>query len=762
MWRVIAFFIVTAGLAFGLAQFADQPGLLELQWGDYKIGTSLYAGVIALAVLFLALMILWSLLRTLFNGPRAIAKHHRERREKQGRQALSRGMIAVGAGDRAAAHRYAAQAANLLQHEPLVRLLKAQDAQLRGDPAAARREFQAMLDQPETEELGLRGLFLEGKSSGDLTSAMHFAERAMRINPALPWATTATLEMQCTNGNWDGALHTIAIQKQRKQITKQEAARKRAVVLAGQALNAEDTDADKALRLAQEAVKLSPGLVAAAVLAAHQLSARGSSGKAAKILEKAWREMPHPDIAAAYAHVRQGDSGRDRLKRVRDLAKMQPHDPESHIAVATAAVEAHEWEAAREALQAFVNDRPSQRVCTLMARIEGGDKGDRGLVREWLARAVRAPRDPAWVADGHVSERWAPASPVTGQLDAYRWEVPKESLSDYADDRTLQSFVEHQLEAVEFAEKDPQEHEQPIGSKSDAAIAMTAGVAGAAVGGGLAAESRGSDEDAHTAEETEGADSPVPDVEQAPQAPGGDMEAVAAPEAQTDSTPEPDAESPAVPVPEPVHEPAPGDVGNDGRIEEVQAATEPRAVEPEEPHAAVQDEAKPRPSWDAPAFLMREPKMTGETADDSDRRNGSGELAEDAVDAAPEPLETEETAFAAVGRAVEENLESADADESSDWGWGAPVEDDVEDMRSVELSEPAEMGMAESHHPDKGDGDRYAADTAEETRSDSQHGSPEADGAETHSHPDGARSAEPTRSRRPAYSAFWDEPTDPA
>ncbi len=62
-----------------------------------------------------------------------------------------------------------------------------------------------------------------------------------------------------------------------------------------------------------------------------------------------------------------------------------------------------------------------------MAKIEGGELGDAGRVREWLARAVNAPRDPAWTADGIVSDTWAPVSPVTGHLDAFQWRVPVES-----------------------------------------------------------------------------------------------------------------------------------------------------------------------------------------------------------------------------------------------------------------------------------------------------------------------------------------------
>jgi HemY protein len=43
-------------------------------------------------------------------------------------------------------------------------------------------------------------------------------------------------------------------------------------------------------------------------------------------------------------------------------------------------------------------------------------------------RAVRARHDPAWTADGYVSDRWRPVSPVTGRLDAFQWQTPVASL----------------------------------------------------------------------------------------------------------------------------------------------------------------------------------------------------------------------------------------------------------------------------------------------------------------------------------------------
>jgi HemY protein len=51
-------------------------------------------------------------------------------------------------------------------------------------------------------------------------------------------------------------------------------------------------------------------------------------------------------------------------------------------------------------------------------------EGDEGRSREWTTRALHARRDPAWTADGVVSDRWMPVSPASGRLDAFQWRAP--------------------------------------------------------------------------------------------------------------------------------------------------------------------------------------------------------------------------------------------------------------------------------------------------------------------------------------------------
>jgi HemY protein len=436
MVRLVALLLGILALSAGLHWLADRPGLLVIEWQGYKVEETVFKAIVLLALLLAAALFLWSLLRQVWHGPAVIGQFLTRRRQARGLEALSHGMIAVGAGDRTLATRYAILARKTLPNEPMTQMLRAQAAQLIGDRATSRRIYEAMLNAPDTEQLGLRGLFLEAEREGAAEAARQFAERAMRLNPKLGWSADALFELQCKSNDWAGALATLATARKQDIVDKKTAIRRRAVLLSAQAADLEQSDIDRALELALEANNIAPNLVPAATIAGNALASKGHTARAAKVLQRTWKRMPHPDLALAYSFARPGDSPRDRLQRVSELARLKPHSLESPIAVANAAIEARDWDIARQALQPLLDGRLTQRVCTLMARVEGEQHGDTGRVREWLARAVHAPRDPAWTADGVVSETWAPVSPVTGRLDAFEWRVPVE-LADKTDSAVL-------------------------------------------------------------------------------------------------------------------------------------------------------------------------------------------------------------------------------------------------------------------------------------------------------------------------------------
>ena len=430
MIRIVLYLLGVAALATGLSWLADRPGSMVINWEGFEIETSVFRAVVLLALLVATVLFVWSLLRQLWTSPAVLGRYFTRRRQERGLDALSSGLIAIGAGDRTLATRYAVQARKTLPNEPLTHLLRAQAAQLAGDRTTSRRIFEAMLGQPDTEQLGLRGLFLEAEREGEVEAARQFAERALRLNPKLGWPIESLFDLQCRESRWDGALDTLAAARKHGHLDKAVADRRRAVLLTAKAQEIEEANGAKALELAAEAHALAPDLIPAAAIAGRQFASRGATPKAAKIIERTWKAAPHPELALVYAFARPGDSPRDRLERIKRLARMASHSPEGQIALATAAIEAREWSEARAALDSLVEGRLSQRVCTLMARIEGEESNDAGRVREWLARAVEAPRDPVWTADGVVSERWAAVSPVTGALDAFQWKVPPEATGE--------------------------------------------------------------------------------------------------------------------------------------------------------------------------------------------------------------------------------------------------------------------------------------------------------------------------------------------
>jgi len=424
MIRIALYLLGILGLTAALHWLAKRPGSITVEWLGYITEVSVFSAVVILVAVLGAVLLVWSGMRQIWRTPAALGRYLNRRRQQRGLDALTGGIIAVGAGDRGLAMRYAAQARRALPHEPLTHLLRAQAAQISGDRGTARRIFEAMLASPDTEQLGLRGLFLEAEREGEREAARQFAERALKRNPKLDWPVEALFDLQCQAGDWEGALETLEIAERQRLVEKAPASRRRAVLLTAQAQALEDAEPERALDLALEANKRARDLVPAAAIAGRILASRGRTPKAARVLLKTWRLAPHPDLATAYAYARPGDSPRDRLNRVRHLARLTPNHPEALIAVATSAVEARSWDEAREALKPLLDGRLTPRVCTLMARIEGEQYGDAGRVREWLSRAVTAPRDPAWTADGVVSERWSPISPATGEFDAMRWRVP--------------------------------------------------------------------------------------------------------------------------------------------------------------------------------------------------------------------------------------------------------------------------------------------------------------------------------------------------
>lgn len=426
MLRVLYFVVIVALAILAALWLVDLPDEVTIDGPGYQLTTSLSVLIVAVAVIAFVWALIYHVWRWLLSGPRRIAAGWSARRHDRGYQALTKGLVAIAAGDAKAAQRYGRDSGRLLDN-PLNLLVLAQAARLAGDEAGARRHFQAMLAHPETEFLGLRGLLVQATNAGDWGAALGYARRAYALRPEAEWVGNALFDLQARVGDWRAAQKTLEAAVRRKHVAAGHAPRRRAVLLAERARAAYgDGEEAAALGLAREAHKLAPSLTAAAALAAGLLAKTGKKRAAAKVIEAAWRLAPHGELAAAYAALGDGESALDRFKRLERLHALNADHPESHLALAQAALDAELWGAARNHLLAAADRQPSQRVYRLLAAAEERESGSTEAVRNWLMSAASAPPDPAWLCDkcGDAAAEWSARCEACGAFDSLAWKLP--------------------------------------------------------------------------------------------------------------------------------------------------------------------------------------------------------------------------------------------------------------------------------------------------------------------------------------------------
>ncbi|WP_448205259.1 heme biosynthesis HemY N-terminal domain-containing protein [Azospirillum sp. sgz302134] len=432
MIRALWFLLKVAVLVAAAIWLVERPGTVNISWQGYVVETSFgIAVLIALAALAFGVF-LFQLARGILRAPRNIGRYSRTRRRERGYKALTRGMVAVAAGDAVTARKMARKADGLLNEPPLTMLLSAQAAQLQGDDRAAKEYFTAMLDRPETAFLGLRGLLTQSLKAGDRVEALQLARRAQSLQPNTPWLLGTLYDLEARAGEWAAAEGTLQQAVQAGAIASDQGRRHRAALLLERSFEAERRGrSDAALAHAQAAHDLVPGFVPAAARAARLLLAAGKHKQASKTIERSWRVHPHPDLTDAYREVVGGYDAMTRVKLFEKLRTIAPNDVESHIAVARASLDAQIWGEARAHLNKALELQPSRRLYRLLAELERAEHNDEDAARAWLAQAAAAPADAAWTctACNAVTPAWGGLCGHCGAFDSLEWKAPTMTVS---------------------------------------------------------------------------------------------------------------------------------------------------------------------------------------------------------------------------------------------------------------------------------------------------------------------------------------------
>ena len=430
--RVVAFVALIGAVAWGASFLVDADGRvsLTLNGNEYPpLSLIEFAGITAVAML--AMLVLYKLagllvavLRFLLGDETALTRHWARAQEKRGLEAYSRGMVALALGDLKAADASARKATRLLGHRDLTDLLNAQVAEALGDGARAKQHFRALAKEPETAMVGVKGLLGQAVARGETDRAVKLAEHAFAMRPKDKTVQQTLLDLQIKGGAWEGARDTLHAMLKTKNLPRDVASRREAVVdleIARAKLG--EGDRASAAKAVEAALKLAPGLVPAASFAAKLFVEDGAPQKAARVVREAWRVTPHPELAQAYAGIAPEETPSDRRKRFKELLAINEKDAEAKLLAAELARADADYAGARRAIGDLPSSAPTHRSLALMAAIEKGEGAAESVVRGYLARAVTAPRGAHWVCDrcGTAPGAWSAVCPSCEGFDTLAW-----------------------------------------------------------------------------------------------------------------------------------------------------------------------------------------------------------------------------------------------------------------------------------------------------------------------------------------------------
>lgn len=428
MFRLLRILVVLGLVVAAAVLAANHRGTVKVDWEGWHADTSLAAIALIGIVAAGAFWIVWTFITALFGSPVGMRRRFREKRRRDGYQALTLGMVAAAAGDAGEAKRHAKRARNLQIEPPLTLLLSAQSAQLDGDEASAQRHFDSMLDRKETEILGLRGLFSIALKNGREDEALSYAERAEALKPSAPWVTSALVELYERKQDWASLRRVVAKAKPTDTLDAPSLARKRTLTALAALSDAErEGKLDEALSEADKALDASPNFVPALDAKVRLLLARGDKAKAVRIIERAWPEAAHPDLAALYTEAA-NVSPLDQVKRFQKLVKLAPGAAISHLALAEKARAVPLWGEARRHFQQAADLDPAMRAVAYrgLAEIEEAEHQDFVKARGWLDKAEAAPVPAGWYCRscGTAHSTWAPGCTSCGATGSVDWVSP--------------------------------------------------------------------------------------------------------------------------------------------------------------------------------------------------------------------------------------------------------------------------------------------------------------------------------------------------
>lgn len=436
MIRAIFFLLKVAILALIVVWVAEREGNVRINWigtDGADMALNMHLGIFLLSILgiFLIALFLFRIAHGFVRFPKSWARYKEYKNREKGLRALTLGLTAVAAGDKKSA-RYQAHRANKLLPEQtgLGLLLKAQSARLEGREDLANEHFVALMQDKDAAFLGVRGLLQSALDRKDYDSALKIAREALKLHGKQTWILKITYELEIRQRDMDAALKTLYRLEKAKGIEKDKAQSDRIAMLvyeADQAIAAGVSD--KAQKLLEKAYSYDASHIPTVTRLARLYIQKGKRTKAVHIIEKTWKNKPHPDLVplwGAAAPKNKAGSAAALYTWYEKLLSENSESAESQMALAKVAIESALWGEAKLHLKLAENKRTGKMLYQLFATLEEKTGRRSDIIQNYLHLASEADPDRCWICNetGRIYENWSAFAMPHGAFNTMVWDFP--------------------------------------------------------------------------------------------------------------------------------------------------------------------------------------------------------------------------------------------------------------------------------------------------------------------------------------------------
>ena len=389
---------------------------------DITITTSTSFVIIGLIIIIIIVLLLQ---RFVFFVKQSSQKYkfYRERSIYQkGYNSFLQGMVAIANKDFKKAILESKNINKYLKDRSLSLLLKSESLKIEKKYNELNNVYEEMLNNPQTNLLGLRGLMEQNIRAQDYHHAFVYGEKLFYLNPRIDKLYETLVNIIAKTNNWHKFLQINDQSLQYKVIDKKIYAENKSIAFYEIAKIKQHSSTKESIDLMEKALKLRENFSPYVNFYIQILINENQLEKAKKILKKTWTVLPHPclknviKILAKKMKVSYYEISKFITSNLLD-------NPETRILLTEALIEENNWTDARNQIKLLLEHKPLKQVCLLMAKIEEGDSGDPQKIDAWIARSNTGKLGKIWICQvsGLTQDNWTSIS-LSGYFNSLVWQ----------------------------------------------------------------------------------------------------------------------------------------------------------------------------------------------------------------------------------------------------------------------------------------------------------------------------------------------------